>query len=228
MPWNTDRETVTFRDLQTAAYCPRKLYYRWRDAEADPDRMPSPRIRRRRSIAFRYRSLLTADDDRLAGLPLAVGPDEFRANLVGLTEREYWDSLVDPDGIAVPLVGKDCHGLAHKVLTDPARPVLVSGGSPPDNGVWEPQSVQAVAAAKALAWERKRPVDRALIEYPAHGIVRSVDLTTRRKAAYRRALRTARSIDGPPSRLSNRAKCAACEYSDTCGVSTSTLRSKLG
>ena len=33
-------------------------------------------------------------------------------------------------------------------------------------------------------------VERAFVEYPAYGIVREIALTTRRKAAYRRVLRT--------------------------------------
>mgnify|MGYP000536634911 CR=1 FL=1 len=36
----------------------------------------------------------------------------------------------------------------------PPTPTIVSPGDPPDAGVWKPHSVQAVAAAKALAWER--------------------------------------------------------------------------
>jgi len=62
--------------------------------------------------------------------------------------------------------------------------------------VWEPQSVRAVAVAKALSWEREREIPRALVEYPSVGVVREVRLTTRKKAAYRRALRAARSITG--------------------------------
>jgi len=70
-------------------------------------------------------------------------------------------------------------------------PTLVSPGDPPENGVWEPQSVKAVAVAKAVAWEHEREVPRALVEYPSVGTVREVRLTTRKKAAYRRALRAA-------------------------------------
>jgi len=218
-------DSVAFSDLRTAAYCPRKLYYRWR--EDDPP-TPPPEVRKRRALAFRYPDLLAADDRTLEDLPLAVDPGEFRANLARVRERFDWEGLVDPEGIAVFLAGKDCHGIAHKVLADPPRPVLIAGGSPPAQGVWEPRSVHAVAAAKALAWERERPVERAIVEYPAHGVVRGVELTTRRTSAYRTALRAARSIDGPPPRLSNRSKCEACEFADQCGVKTRTLRSLLG
>jgi len=62
----------------------------------------------------------------------------------------------------------------------------LTGGEPPENGVWESQAVRAVAVAKAVAWEREREVPRALIEYPSVGTVREVQLTTRKKAAYRR------------------------------------------
>lgn len=220
-----DTGSIAFSDLRTAAYCPRKLYYRWRE----DDRPTAPRrVRRRRALSFRYPRLLEASDERLRSLPLAVDPGQYRENLEDVRRRVVWTDLVDPEGIGIFLAGKDCHGIAHKVLADPPRPVLISAGSPPEQGVWEARSVHAVAAAKALAWERERPVERAFVEYPAHGVVRSVDLTTRRTAAYRTALRAARSIDGPPPRLSNRSKCEACEFSEECGVKTRTLRSLLG
>jgi CRISPR-associated exonuclease Cas4 len=94
--------------------------------------------------------------------------------------------------------------------------------------VWEPQRVRAVAAAKALSWEREATVDRALVEYPAHGVVRTVRLTTRARATYRRALRAVRSLDGPPPRLRDTAKCEPCDYRDRCGVPTRSMRSLLG
>jgi CRISPR-associated exonuclease Cas4 len=219
------RKSIAFSDLRTAAYCPRKLYYRWRAPEAD--RAPPAEVRERRALAFRYPRLADAGDDHLRSLPLAVDPDEFRENLATARDLDCWPDLVDPDAIAVYLAGKDCHGIAHKLLSDPPRPVLVSAGSPPERGVWEPQSVHAVAAAKALAWERERSVERVVVEFPAHGVVRTVDLTTRRKADYRTALRTARSIDGPPPRLSDRSKCDPCEFSHECGVKTRTMRSML-
>lgn len=115
-----------------------------------------------------------------------------------------------------------------KILEDPLEPVLISAGKLPEHGVWEPQSVHAVAAAKALAWEHQEPVDRVWLEYPAYGVIRSVELTTRRKARYRRALRTVRELDGPPARISNRSKCDACDFATECGVRTRTLRSLLG
>lgn len=49
---------------------------------------------------------------------------------------------------------------------------MVFTGRPPEHGVWEPQSIRAVAAAKALSWEHERTVERAFVEYPAYGIVR--------------------------------------------------------
>lgn len=100
-------------------------------------------------------------------------------------------------------------------------------GEPPDTGVWEPQSVRLVAAAKALSWEREQPVETAVAEYPAYGVVRSVELTTRRTAAYREAVAAAEAIDGPPARTTNRSKCKGCEYSGQCGVRTRSLRSLL-
>ncbi len=214
---------IPFSDLRLAAYCPRKLYYARRD-----DRERPPEVTERRQIAFEYDRLVGADDAVLSDLPLSVSPRAFRANLDRARDLAAWPDLVDPAAREVLLEGRECRGIAHKVLADPPRPSLVSAGQPPERGVYEPQRVHAVAAAKALAYERERPVERAFVEYPACGVVRTVDLTTRRKADYRRAVRAVRSIDGPPARLSNRAKCEPCEYREECGVRTRTLRSLLG
>jgi CRISPR-associated exonuclease Cas4 len=214
----------TFRDVETAAYCPRKLYYRRRDPEAYD---PPERVAAVRELAFRYEELL-ADDDALARAPVALTPTQYRSRLGRSRARfDDWEALVDPDGQEVHLAGRECRGVAHKVLEDPPRPSLVFTGDPPTNGVWEPQTVRLVAAAKALAWERERPVETAIAEYPAHGVVREVPLTTRRKATYRAALRTARAIDAPPSRVDNDAKCSPCDYREECGVQTRSLRSLL-
>jgi len=215
-----------FRDLETAAYCPRKLYYRRRQpAEETPDR-----VARRRDLAFRYESLL-ADEAALREAPIAVTPTQFRSRLgsakARLTESD-WRGIVDPDGRDVLLAGRECRGVAHKVLAEAPTVSLVFTGKPPEQGVWHPQSVRLVAAAKALSWERETPVERAFAEYPAHGVVREIPLTTRRKAAYREAVRTADAIDGPPPRVDNDAKCAPCEFRDECGTRTRSLRSLLG
>jgi len=214
---------VAFGDLRTAAYCLRKCYYRRRDGVSVPEEVAAVR-----DLATAYPRLLAADDAALAAEPIEPPPEEYRERLAATkADCDAWDALVAPAATDELLVGRECHGVASKVLADPPRPSLVSPGRPPERGVWEPQSVWAVAAAKALAWEREREVERAYVEYPAHGVVRTVPLTTRRKAVYRRTLRAVRGIDGPPPRVENREKCAACEYSDSCGVRTRTLASLL-
>jgi len=213
-----------FRDVATAAYCPRKLYYRRRDPEA----VDTPEeVAARRRLAFRYEELLDSDPELLAA-PIEVTPTQYRSRLGRTKARlDAWEELADPDEREVHLDGRECRGVAHKITAGPPRPSLVFAGEPPEQGVWEPQTVRLVAAAKALAWERETPVETAFAEYPAYGVVRRVPLTTRRKAAYRSALRTAERIDGPPGRVENDAKCAPCEYRDDCGTQTRSLRSLL-
>ena len=214
---------IPFSDLRTAAYCPRKLYYARRG-----DRDPPAVVAERRDLAYRYEELVDAPDAAFAGLPTEAPPERYRRNLRRARDRiDDWAALADPPRRDVLLTGRECRGVAHKVIEGPPRPSVVSPGSPPDEGVWQPHSVHAVAAAKALAWERERPVERAYVEYPAYGVVREVRLTTRRKAEYRTTVRTVESLDGPPPRLQNRDKCDPCEYSDECGVRTRTLRSLL-
>ncbi|MFW5973829.1 MAG: CRISPR-associated protein Cas4 [Natrialbaceae archaeon] len=214
----------TFSDLSRAAYCPRQLYY----ARTDPDRGPPPEAEARQALAFRYDELRAADDETLAALPIDREPAAYREALGELSTRPEWEDLCDPAETEYYVEGKDCHGLIHKLLAgDPPVPTVVSAGGPPETGVWEPQSVRAVAVANALAWERERDIPRALVEYPAVGTVREVELSCRRTAAYRRTLRTVRTMDGPPPRVDD-ARCESCEYRSQCGVRTRSLKSLLG
>lgn len=229
-----------FSDVARAAYCPRQLYY----ARREDDRAVPPDARARIDLAYRYPTLVDAPDATLRRLPIRRSPAAYRRNLDRLRDRDDYDRLADPARESAFVSGKDCHGTVHKVLAgardtagaaetaaptddDPPLPTVVSPGEPPENGVWAPQSVRAVAVAKAVAWEREREVPRALVEYPSVGAVREVRLTTRRKAAYRRALRAARAIDGPPSRVDDD-RCSACDYRAECGVGRRSFRSLLG
>lgn len=216
-----------FRDIEAAAYCPRKLYYR----RTSPDEEEIPEIvGQRREIAFEYDSLLE-DNSQLVDAPLEVTPTQFRSRLGCAQARlNRWDELVDPTERDVFLSGRECRGIAHKLLSDDPEPSLslVFAGTPPENGVWKPQSARLMAAAKALSWERETAVDTVYAEYPACGVIRRVDVDARRTAAYREAVRIADSIDGPPARVKNDAKCSPCEYRAECGVKTHSLRSLLG
>jgi CRISPR-associated exonuclease Cas4 len=213
-------EPVTFGDLALAAYCPRKLDYAERS-----ERGPPPRAERVKALADEYADLRDAPGDALRERPVAVGAGEYRYRLERLAEREVWGLLVEPAERNVLLSGKDCRGYAAKVGTEPAV-TLVSAGEPPENGVWKPQGVKAVAAAKALAWREGESVERVFVEYPAHAVVRSVSLTTRRKAAYRTALRAVRER-APRPRCANGSKCESCEFEGECGAGSRSLRSLL-
>jgi CRISPR-associated exonuclease Cas4 len=214
-----------FRDVATAAYCPRKLYYRRRQ----PDSIETPsEVEKRRELAFQYERLLT-DDDAVRAAPIAVSPTTYRSRLGCLKARlSAWDRLTSPDERDATLTGRECRGVVHKLLDDEPTLSLVFAGEPPDQGVWKPQSVHLVAAAKALSWERETSVERVFAEYPAYGIVREVTLGTRRRAQYREAVRTADTIDGPPARARSDAKCTPCEFTSKCGTRTRSLRSLLG
>ncbi|SFR34023.1 CRISPR-associated protein Cas4 [Halogeometricum limi] len=219
------RTSTPFSHLGRAAYCPRQLYY----AERDDDHAPPPEVERVRELAFRYEESLRADDDELRSHALAVEPAAYRENLARLARRDDWTELARPTHRERFLRGRDCHGVAHKVLDgDPPVPTIVSPGDPPERGVWEPQRVRAVAVAKALAWEEEREIPRAMVEYPAHGVVRTVRLTTRNAGAYRRTLWTVRQMAGVPPRIGDSDKCAACDYRTTCGTKTRSLKSLLG
>jgi CRISPR-associated exonuclease Cas4 len=211
-------------DLATVTYCSRQLYYRRDDERELPES-----VKKRRELAFEYEQLIDADDATLAAHPIEVTPENYRGNLRRAKDRlDSWDELVDPDHRDVLLSGRECRGIAQKVLEKPLAPSYVSPGSSPKEGVWKPQSVRAVALAKALSWEREQLVERAFVEYPAYGVIREISLTTRRKADYRRAIRGIEGMDGPPARLTNSAKCDSCAYRKRCGTRTRSLRSLLG
>ncbi|UPM42593.1 CRISPR-associated protein Cas4 [Halocatena salina] len=211
-----------FTDVALAAYCPRKLYYRWREETYEPPEHSGF------ELAFQY-PLLLDPETALDAEPIAVTPVTYRRNLNCSQARlRAFEALCEPTEREVFLTGRRVRGIAHKVLETPLAPSIVSVGEPPDRGVWEPHAVRAVAAAKALAWEREESVQRAFVEYATHGVIREIELTPRRVGQYRRALRTAASIDGPPPRTRNTDKCGSCEYRSTCGVRTRSLRSLLG
>lgn len=212
-----------FTDLALAAYCPRKLYYRRRDDAPPPDRDE------RHELAFRYPELRDPATD-LGGEPIAVAPEAYRRALGRSKARvgaPTFAALADPARRDVLLEGRRVRGIAHKVIEAPVAPSIVVAGAPPDRGVYRTQAVRAVAAAKALAWERETRIERAYVEYATRGVVRTVELTARRTGQYRRALRTAASVDGPPARTRQRSKCETCEYAGECGVRTRSLRSLL-
>lgn len=216
-------ESVPLSDLALAAYCPRKLYYARQD-----DRTPPDVAAEARRLSRSYSDLRLASDVALSSMAIAVPPAEFRTALERSRSRlDAWEALTVPAETERFVRGKDVHGRLAKVLADPLAPVLVSPGEPPESGVWHPQSVRAVGAAKALSWRESSPVETAFIEYPRHGVVRRIAITTRRKADYRRTLRAVRALDGPPPRLHDEARCGACEYAEECGVRTRSLRSML-
>ena len=219
---------ATFSDLARAAYCPRQLYH----ARRDDDRGPPESARKRRDLAFRYPELREASDAALSVEPIDLSPARFRDRLGALADRDDWPALADPSRRMVDLEGRDCRGVAHKILDrtdcDSPVPVVVSPGSPPDVGVWAPQRVRAVATAKALAWERGREIPHAIVEYPAHAVVRRVRLTTQNRAAYRETLRTVEAMaDRVPARTDDRSKCSSCPYRDPCGPPGRSLRALL-
>jgi len=223
------RTHVSFSDLRTAAYCARKCYYQ--RTLPDEEREPPPEVETIRALEPRYETLLETPLDTLESEPIAVSPSRYRERLAAtkrrLEDTGDWERIRNPDERDVFATGRHCRGIVHKVLADPLEPALISSGAPPETGVWQSQSVHAVAAAKALAWEEQESVERVWLEYPAYGVIRLIDVTTRRKAQYRSALRTVRELDGPPPRTKTQSKCDTCEFASECGVKTRTLRSLL-
>lgn len=102
----------TFTELTRAAYCPRQLYY----ARRDGDSGPPPAVRKKKALAFDYRALRDASDERLRAAPVDVDPATYRAALDRLAARDDWDALCTPVATNVALTGKDCQGRVDKLL----------------------------------------------------------------------------------------------------------------
>ena len=222
-PTHLVTETVALSDLALAAFCPRKLYY-----ARTRDRSVPEEYRSAVELSTKYGAILEGREAALVDRDLGVDSTTYVSNLETSRRRlEAWPSIADPPVVDAFLAGKSVHGRVEKVLEKLPAPSLVSPGEPPPEGVWQPQAVRAVGAAKALSWEREHPVERAYVEYPRYGVVRAVPLTTRRKAAYRRTLRSIEAMDGPPPRLGDESKCRSCEFAENCGVRTRSLRSLL-
>ncbi|MFB6086369.1 MAG: hypothetical protein ABEJ84_06135 [Halodesulfurarchaeum sp.] len=216
-------DSIPLSDLALAAFCPRKLHY-----ARQTDRSPPPEFGAALELSNRYATFLEPDPESPPADTLAVHPSTFRESLRAAREGlPAWAELIDPSRVDVFLRGKDVHGRVAKVLANPLAPSIVSPGAPPPEGVWQPQAVKAVGAAKALSWEHGSEVERAYVEYPRHGVVRTLALTTRHKAAYRRTLRSVRAMDGPPPRARDDGKCHSCRFADQCGVRTRSLKSLL-
>ncbi len=212
---------IAFTELALATYCPRKLYYRRKNDDFEAPDQPGF------ELAFRYPSLLDAATD-LTDEPIAISPASFRKNLRRTRRRvDRFDELCSPARRSVYLAGRDAHGVAHKLLADPPAPSIVSVGTPPSTGVWEPHAVRAVAATKALAYERETKIETAYVEYATHGLIRELEITGRRRAQYRRAVRTVETLGDPPPRLQQRTKCRSCAYRESCGVRTESLFTRL-
>lgn len=213
---------ATFRDLERAAYCPRQYYYH-DGAEEVPEQ-----ITRRRAIAGEYDRLL-ADRGAREAAPLAVDPARWLDRMTAARDRlDRFEELLDPPETDVYVAGERARGVIAKVLTEPPAPVLVSAGRPPERGVYDPQAVRATAAADALGDREGRAVERAIVEYPAYGEIRSIAIDRRRRGRYRSVRQTIASIEGPPPRIDNTAKCEACEFEERCGTPTRSVRSLLG
>lgn len=174
--------SVSLPELKAATYCPDRDQYRTGDAVA------SDHPEERRSLAFRYPQLVTAEKPLLAELPIGVPPGTYRHRLRQLRSRSVWSQLTDPADTDRPFETRDCHGTVPKVLESPTRPVLVSASRPPAHGVWRAQEVAAVAATAGLQADREETVDRAVIEYPGHGVVRSISITPHHRRRYQQAL----------------------------------------
>lgn len=185
-------------------------------------------VERRRALADDLDRLLADRSARVAA-PLTVDPETWVDRMATARERvDRFEAVLDPPETGVYLEGRDARGVVHAVLADPPEPVLVSAGSPPETGVYDPQSVRATAAAHALAEREGRSIDHGVVAYPAAGVIRRISVGARRRGRYREVQRTIAAMDGPPARASADAKCESCEFSETCGTPTRSVRSLLG
>ncbi|MDY6775783.1 MAG: Dna2/Cas4 domain-containing protein [Halobacteria archaeon] len=249
------KDRFSLSEIRQAAYCPRQFYFDLR-LDSHDDLTLSPVYFVLKEIAYRYGDFIEdprratekavdlAEYDYGAEIPSdildseGIDVEEVRSRLRQTrTDSGFWDEIESPRHEETYIdAGSETqiHGTLDKVVSvdGSLRPSVVKTGTPPRNGVWEPQRVEATAAARLVESEFGQDVGTAYVEYPRHGVVRETTVSRRYERRLDSVLDSLReAVDGEaPSKTSNTNRCEPCDYSSKCSRKTSLLsrlRSKL-
>lgn len=220
-------------EVRRAVYCGRQAYY---ESRRDACRVPSPETRVLREVAYVYPTLVESPEEALrhaeetAGVSVSLDLTDAADKLAEVRDKnpERWEAVAYPDREEHHFEGESLRGTVDKLSFDGGALVsLVKTGTPPRNGVWGSERVEAAAFKRLVS--RIHDVGGVVFEYPRVGALRRVDVGRDDVRALERALETLEDIkeDVPPSRTDNRSKCESCDFREECGVKTKSVLTRL-
>ncbi len=218
-------------ELRSAAYCPRQAYYdRHDDAE---DGVPDVYVAVA-ELAHHYDRFVEDTGEALVfAAELAdIEPGELQEEVdvdaaVESLQRirdgkpELWMTLTEPDKEQLYVETGRLRGTVDKAVSTQKGYVAssVKAGSPPREGVWPSQRVEA-AAVQRLLDTRFEPADRVHVEFPRVGEVRTVEVDDEDHQRVDELLDILDELESgdPPKRTRQRGRCISCSYRERCGV----------
>lgn len=217
--------------LRRAAYCRRQAYYA---EQLDSEGAPDDTYRAVAELAHHYETLVEDPGRAVARAAELADIDadvlhaevdvESAAESLQLLRGEdpaLWSAVTEPGREEVYVEADRLRGTVDKAVETGAgyRASVVKTGSPPRDGVWPSQRVEAAAVNRLLS--TRLPVgEEVYVEYPRKGVIRIVELDSGDHERVDELLGVLDSIDDgePPSRTRNRGKCRSCSYREECGV----------
>lgn len=221
-------------EVRRSTYCGRQAYY---ESQREACRIPSPETRVLREVAHIYPLVIDSPADALRRAERRTGvsvPLDLTDAADALAEEreenpERWEAVAHPDREERYFEGEDLHGAVDKLSFggDGVLVSVVKTGTPPRNGVWGSERVEAAAVRRMVS--REHEFGGVVFEYPRVGALRRVELGRDDVRALERALETLDGIENgvPPSRTDNRSKCESCDFREECGVKTKSVLTRL-
>lgn len=224
-------------EVRNAVYCGRQAYY---EAKREACRLPSPETRVLRELAYLYPTLVESPEDALrraqetAGVSVSLDMSDTTDALAETRDDDpaLWDGVAYPDREERYVENGRLRGTVDKLSFrdgDEEGVVisLVKTGTPPANGVWSSERVEAAALRELVS--TNHDVSCVVVEYPRVGALRRVGVGHDDERALERALETLEEVKKgvPPSRTDNRKKCESCDFKEECGVKTKSVLTRL-
>ena len=222
-------------EVRNAVYCGRQAYY---ERQREACRIPTAETRVLRELAYIYPTLIDSPEDALrracetAGVSVALDISEASETLAETRDERprLWEGVARPDREERYVENGRLRGTIDKLSFEEDEGTVVSvvkTGTPPANGVWSSERVEA-AAVHELA-SANHEVGCVVFEYPRVGALRRIEVGNDDERGLERALGTLEEIDDgmPPSRTDNRTKCESCDFKKECGVKTKSVLTRL-
>ena len=235
-----DRMAFHVSEVRNAVYCGRQAYY---ESKREACRLPSPETRVLRELAYLYPTVIESPEKALrraqetAGVSVSLDLSGAADTLSGTRNDDptLWDAVARPDREERYLKNGRLCGTVDKLSfrdgedgeRDSVVASLVKTGTPPANGVWSSERVEAAAIHELVS--TNHDVSFVVVEYPRVGELRCVEVGRDDERALERAIETLEEIEEgvPPSRTDNRSKCESCDFKEECGVKTKSVLTRL-